>query len=87
VIVSENGDDLMIDRVTFDLAAGRSHTERITVRDGRVSRTEFSLSQPPASQLIEWLHEAGFGTVEAFDETGERIRPQSRRLVVRALVA
>jgi len=77
----------MIDRVTFDLGAGRSHTDRITVRAGRVSRTQFSLSQPTASQLTDWLHEAGFGTVEALDETGEPVRPQSRRLVVRALVA
>jgi len=87
LIMTERGDDLMIDRVTFDLGTGRSHTDRITVRGGRVSRTQFSLSQPTASQLTDWLHEAGFGTVEALDETGEPVRPQSRRLVVRALVA
>jgi SAM-dependent methyltransferase len=85
LIMAERGDDLMIDRVTFDLGAGRSHTERITVRDGRVSRTQFSLSQPTASQLADWLRGAGFAAVEALDETGERIRPQSRRMVVRAL--
>jgi hypothetical protein len=77
----------MIDRVTFDLGAGRSHTDRITVRGGRVSRTRFSLSQPTASQLADWLREAGFGAVETLDETGEPIRPQSRRLVIRALAA
>ena len=87
LIMTERGDDLMIDRVTFDLGTGRSHTDRITVRGGRVRRTQFSLSQPTASQLTDWLHEAGFGTVEALDETGEPVRPQSRRLVVRALVA
>jgi SAM-dependent methyltransferase len=85
VIMTERGDDLMIDKVTFDLGAGRSHTDRIVVRDGRVSRTEFSLSQPTASQLAAWLREAGFGTVETLDETGEPVRPQSRRLVVRAV--
>jgi SAM-dependent methyltransferase len=84
VIMTESGDDLMIDKVTFDLAAGRSHTERIIVREGRVRRTEFSLSQPTASQLVEWLQEAGFDRVEALDETGERVGPRSRRLVVRA---
>jgi SAM-dependent methyltransferase len=87
IILSEQGDDLMIDKVTFDLGAGRSHTERITVRGGRVSRTEFSLSQPSASQLADWVRDAGFGTVETLDETGERVRPQSRRLIVRALAA
>jgi SAM-dependent methyltransferase len=87
LVMTERGDDVMVDRVSFDLASGRSHTERITVRDGRVSRSEFSLSQPTASQLAEWVQEAGFETVEMLDETGEPIRPQSRRLVVRALVA
>jgi SAM-dependent methyltransferase len=85
LIMTERGDDLMIDRVTFDLGAGRSHTDRITVRDGRVSRSQFSLSQPTASQLADWLHDAGFRSVETLDETGERIHPQSRRMVVRAL--
>jgi SAM-dependent methyltransferase len=87
IILSEQGDDLMIDKVTFDLGAGRSHTERITVRGGRVSRTEFSLSQPSASQLADWVRDAGFGTVETLDETGEPVRPTSRRLVVRAIAA
>jgi SAM-dependent methyltransferase len=87
LIMTERGDDLMIDKVSFDLGTGRSHTDRITVRDGRVSRTEFSLSQPTASQLADWLREAGFNSVETLDETGEPIRPQSRRLVVRALSA
>jgi SAM-dependent methyltransferase len=87
VILSERGDDLMIDKVTFDMSAGRSHTERIMVRDGRVRRTEFSLSQPPASQLLEWLREAGFNEVEALDESGERFGPRSRRLVIRCRIA
>jgi hypothetical protein len=52
-----------------------------------VSRTQFSLSQPTASQPADGLREAGFDTVETLDETGEPVRPQSRRLVVRALVA
>jgi len=87
IILSEQGDDLMIDKVTFDLGAGRSHTERITVRGGRVSRTEFSLSQPSASQLADWIRAAGFSTVGTLDETGEPVRPASRRLVVRAIAA
>jgi SAM-dependent methyltransferase len=86
VILTERGDDLMIDKVTFDLAAGRSHTERIMVRDGRVRRTEFSLSQPTASQLVEWLHDAGFGEVETLDESGELFGPHSRRLVIRCSI-
>jgi SAM-dependent methyltransferase len=87
VLMTERGDDLLIDKVSFDLVAGRSYTERIIVRDGRVRRTAFSLSQPPASQLVGWLHEAGFGMVEALDETGGPFNPRSRRLVARATAA
>ena len=32
-ILTERGDDLMIDRTTFDVATARSNTERITVRE------------------------------------------------------
>jgi SAM-dependent methyltransferase len=41
--VLERGNDLMIDRVTYDLRTDRTHTERITVRDGCVRRTAFSV--------------------------------------------
>jgi len=84
VWMTERGDDLQIDKVTFDPVAGRSHTERIIVRDGRVRRTGFSLAQPTAAQLVEMLREAGFGDVRAFDERGGEFTTTSRRLVVRA---
>jgi SAM-dependent methyltransferase len=80
----ERGDDLQIDKVTFDPVAGRSQTERIIVRDGRVRRTGFSLAQPTAAQLVEMLHQAGFDRVRAFDETGAEFTTKSRRLLVLA---
>lgn len=58
VALTERGDDLMIDRVHFDSAAGRSRTERITVRGGRVRRTRFSLAQPSLTELSAMLREA-----------------------------
>src|SRR5439155_9123834 len=42
-ILTERGDDLMIDRTTFDVATARSNTERITVRDGQLKRYHFSV--------------------------------------------
>jgi SAM-dependent methyltransferase len=80
----ERGDDLQVDKVTFDPVAGRSQTERIIVRDGRVRRTGFSLAQPTAAQLVEMLHQAGFDRVRAFDETGAEFTTKSRRLLVLA---
>ncbi|MGZ4201969.1 MAG: SAM-dependent methyltransferase [Thermoleophilaceae bacterium] len=87
ILMGERGDDLLIDRVSFDPAAGRSHTERIVVRDGQVRRTEFSLSQPTASQLADWMRAAGFDEVEAFDESGGAFAATSRRLLMRARAA
>ena len=86
VWLAERDDDLMIDKVTLDTARGRSHTERIVVRGGRVRRQEFSLSQPSASELAEWLREAGFDQVELFDESGAAFGRTSRRLVARAML-
>jgi len=87
VWMTERGDDLLIDKVGFDPLAGRSHTERIVVRDGQVRRTEFSLSQPTAAQLADWLRAAGFGAVDAFDEAAGPFGSDSRRLLMRARAA
>jgi SAM-dependent methyltransferase len=84
VWMTERGDDLQIDKVTFDPLAGRSRTERIIVRDGRVRRTGFTLAQPTAAQLADMLHEAGFDDVRALDENGEPFTTKSRRLLVLA---
>jgi SAM-dependent methyltransferase len=81
VWVAERGDDLMIDRVTFDPAAGRSETERIVVRDGQVRRTRFSLRVLAASELRDWLLEAGFHAAELFDEYGKPYGAGARRLI------
>jgi SAM-dependent methyltransferase len=84
VWITERGDDLMIDKVTLDPLAGRSHTERILVRDGIVRRTGFSLAQPTAEQLREMLRESGFEEIRALDESGEPFGIGSRRLLVLA---
>jgi DNA-binding transcriptional MerR regulator/ubiquinone/menaquinone biosynthesis C-methylase UbiE len=82
ISVGERDDDFLIERSHFDPVAGRSRTERIVVRDGRVRRFRFSLATPPASVLREWLHDAGFTQVEAYGPHGEPLRFDSRRLVV-----
>jgi SAM-dependent methyltransferase len=84
VWTTERGDDLMIDKVTFDPVAGRSHTERILVRDGRIHRTGFTLAQHTAEQLAVMVRDAGFEMVRALDESGEPFGIRSRRLLVLA---
>jgi len=78
----ERDDDLMIERVRFNPVEGRSKTERIVVRDGRVRRFRFSLATLPASKLETWLREAGFSQVEPYDEDGRSLQGDSRRLVM-----
>lgn len=78
----ERDDDLLIERVRFDPLEGRSKTERIVVRDGRVRRCRFSLQTLPASVLQTWLHDAGFSQVEAHGQDGKPLRFDSRRLVM-----
>ena len=82
VSVGERDDDFLIERSHFDPLAGRSRTERIVVRDGRVRRFRFSLATPSASVLRSWLQDAGFSRVEAYGARGEPLRVDSRRLVM-----
>jgi SAM-dependent methyltransferase len=84
VWLAERGDDLMIDKVGFDPAAGRSHTERIVVRDGRGRRLQFTLAQPTPDGLARMLRDAGFSEVDVLDETGAPYTVGARRLVMRA---
>jgi len=84
VWVGERGDDLLIDKVSYDPAAGRSTTERIVVRAGKVRRMHFSLAQPTASELARMLREAGFDDVRALNENGDEFTTRSRRLLMLA---
>lgn len=84
VWLADRGDDLMIDKVTFDAVLGRSNTERIVVRGGRVRRVHFTLAQYTPEQLAGMLRSAGFADVDALDESGETYKVGSRRLVMRA---
>ncbi|MDQ6776398.1 MAG: class I SAM-dependent methyltransferase [Actinomycetota bacterium] len=82
ISVAERDGDFLIERVRFDAVAGRSRTERVVVRDGRVRRFRFSLAIPPLSVLRDWLCQAGFSEVDAYGQNGEPLRIDSRRLLI-----
>ncbi len=82
VALTEREDDLMIDRVHFDLLEGRSRTERIIVRDGRVRRVRFSLAQRTLPELHASLRHAGFEHMAVHGVDGQPLRPDSRRLLI-----
>lgn len=78
----ERGDDLLIDRTTFDMATARTETERIVVRDGQVRRYWFSVRTFAFTELRNWLLEAGFAEVAGYGGEGEPLSLGSRRMVV-----
>jgi SAM-dependent methyltransferase len=80
--VIERGDDLMIDLVNYDQWTDRTHTERITVRDGRVRRAVFSVRLYGLAEFARLLRAAGFRMTQAFGRNGEPLTLDSRRVIV-----
>lgn len=80
--VVERDGDLLVDRHRFDVATGRAETERFIVRDGRVRRTRYSVRFFTFTELRDWLLEAGFSSVEAFDHEGRPLAFETRRMIV-----
>ena len=80
-VAIERYGDLMIDRSTFDPATGRPTTTRTVVRDGRARRFNFSVRMFMAPELLQWLLDAGFQTVEFCDHDAEPLSVRSSRMV------
>ena len=78
----ERGDDLLIDRTTFDVADGRTSTERISVRNGLVRRYGFTVRTFSFTELRGWLLDAGFNKVSGYGAEGEPLALDSRRMIV-----
>jgi hypothetical protein len=70
----------MIDRIAFDFVASRIRTERTVIRDG-VRRSSFFVRLPSASELADWLLQAGFAAPRFEDGQGQALTPRSRRMV------
>jgi SAM-dependent methyltransferase len=82
--VLEVGDDLQIDRHTFDPHLGRVETERTTVRGGLVRRSRHFVRLPTVPEWRAWLEAAGFATVRVSDRGGQPLTLDSWRIVVQA---
>ena len=80
----EVGEDLMLDRSTFDPVSGRVATTRFISRGGRMRRTRFSLRVFAFTEIRDWLGDAGFHDVQACDRDGARFEVDSARMVVLA---
>jgi ubiquinone/menaquinone biosynthesis C-methylase UbiE len=80
-VVVERDGNFSIDRATFDPVTGRSMTERVIVRDGRIRRFGFSVRMFIASELRDWMLQAGFRSVGFCDHAGAGLTAESRRMV------
>jgi SAM-dependent methyltransferase len=81
-VVSEKGEDRMIDRHRFDLETGRSHDERTIIRGGKERSFRFSVRMFSAAELRDWLLSAGFSEAKAYGEDGEPLTLDHRRMTL-----
>jgi SAM-dependent methyltransferase len=81
-VVSERGEDLMIDRHRFDVQTSRSHDERTVIRGGKRRTFEFSVRMFTAAELRDWMRAAGFGDAYAYGNDGEPLTLEHRRMTV-----
>jgi SAM-dependent methyltransferase len=71
--IVERGDDLAIDKRTFDISTGRMMNRRTIVRNGITRRVEFFVRLLSVNEAIEWLEAAGFEAVTATGPNGDPV--------------
>ena len=83
-VVTERGDDKMIDRHRFDIQTSRSLDERTIIRGGKRRSFEFSVRMFTPAELRSWMLDAGFREAIAYGDDGERLTPEheGRRMTV-----
>lgn len=80
-IVERDG-NYVLDRMHYDMLTGRNITERITVRDGQIRHMRFFVRFFPYPELATWLRQAGFQQIHAYDQDGQPLDLESRRMIV-----
>ncbi len=81
VSVDERYGDLLIDRRRFEPQTGRMVTRRTVIRDGHVRHTPYFVRMFTFTELRDWLLDAGFATVDGWDENGDALGMESRRMI------
>jgi 2-polyprenyl-3-methyl-5-hydroxy-6-metoxy-1,4-benzoquinol methylase len=64
--LTEVGDDLMIDRLSFDSLTGRWHNRRIVIRDGLRKDKPFSVRMYNPSEISHLIRQAGLEVYKIF---------------------
>jgi SAM-dependent methyltransferase len=76
------GQDVMVDTIDYDGRTDRRNTNRLIVRDGKVSQMNLSIRLYSAVEFSQMLYRAGFSRVATFGRNGEPFALYGPRLVV-----
>jgi hypothetical protein len=78
-----NEGNLMIDRVTFDMATGRSYNRRIVIRDGVQRDKPFSVRLYNACEARDLLRLAGLELEQIYGGwEAQPLSTESRRMII-----
>lgn len=80
--VIEKGDDLLINRFSFDLLTGRFHNRRIVIHNGIRKDKPFSIRLYNATEICTLLKRAGLINHKLLGEDGQPLSVNSQRMVV-----
>jgi len=80
--VVEKGDDLLIDRLSFDVITGRLHNRRILIRDGVRKDKPYSVRLYSATEISQLLSRVGLVDLTLLDEKSQPLSAGSRRMLV-----
>ncbi len=82
-IVVEKGNDLMIDRNTFDSITGRLYTQRIVIRNGKRKDKPFFVRLYNPTEIRDLLKRAGLSICNMYsDFDSKSFTNDSRRMVI-----
>jgi SAM-dependent methyltransferase len=80
--VIEKGEDLLINRYSFDVVTGRFHNRRILIRDGVRKDKPYSIRLYNATEICALLERAGLTDYQLLGEDGQPLSAASRRMTV-----
>lgn len=83
IYITEVGNDLMIDRVSFDTLTGRLTNRRLVIRNGERKEKPFSHRLYNANEIKSLLLKVGFKDIKIYSSwDGSPVEADSRRLIV-----
>lgn len=80
--VLEKGSDLLINRFSFDVLAGRFHNRRIVIRNGIRKDKPYSVRMYNATEIRRLLDGAGLADYQLLDENNQPLSARSRRMTM-----